>query len=114
MTSSTYGFKLMFFAAIFGALLSAAAAYAGEIQFLGGYPKLSDKNVLMQWSPVPGASEYKVYRAEGKAKPKVIGAPKVNRFIDKDVPSGKTFHYSVAAVVGGKETAKTPNGPSRP
>lgn len=108
MKSSTHGFKLMFFAAIFGALLSTAAAYAGEIQFLGGYPKLSDKNVMMQWSPVPGASEYKVYRAEGKAKPKVIGSPKVNRFIDKDVPSGKTYRYSVAAVVGGKETAKTP------
>ncbi|MHB8173277.1 MAG: hypothetical protein ACYDFU_02300 [Nitrospirota bacterium] len=109
MKGSGYIGRSMFLIVVFGALLSCAvAAYAGSVQFMSGYPRLDNKNILMQWLPVPGASGYKVYRSEGRSKAGVIGTTKVNRFIDKNIPAGKTLHYSVAVVVGGKETAKTP------
>ena len=103
-----YIVKSMLFALVFGVFLAGSvSAFAGGVKFLGGYPKLEGKNVLMQWLPVPGASAYKVYRSEGRMKARVIGEPKVNRFIDKNLPAGKALHYYVSAVVGGKETAKS-------
>ena len=100
--------KSMLFAVVFGAFIAGSvSAFAGSVQFMGGYPKLEGKTVLMQWLPVPGASGYKVYRSEGRMKARIIGEPKVNRFIDKNLPAGKTLHYYISAVVGGKEKSKT-------
>ncbi len=103
-----YIVKSMLFVLVCGAFLAGTvSAFAGGVQFMGGYPKLDGKTVLMQWLPVRGASGYKVYRSEGRMKARVIGEPKVNRFIDKSLPAGKTLHYYVSAVVGGKESSKT-------
>src|SRR5512135_3093847 len=83
-------------------LLSSAAFAAGP-EWSSGFPKLSQKNALLQWAPVKGAAEYKVYKGESKGALKVVATVKVNRYIDKDLPSGKTFYYAVSAVSGGKE-----------
>ncbi len=103
-----YFVKPLLFALVFGVFIAGAVpAFAGGVKFMGGYPRREGKSVLMQWLPVHGASAYKVYRAEGRMKARVIGEPKVNRFIDKSLPAGKTLHYYVSAVIGGKESSKT-------
>jgi len=87
------------------------ASFAAGVEWTGGFPKLSEKNALLQWNPAKGASEYRVYRSEQKGKAqKQIAAVKVNRYIDKDLPAGKVFYYSVTAVVGGKEGERSPEG----
>lgn len=77
------------------------SAAAGPV-WSSGYPKLLNKNVMLQWISVKGATEYKVYRDEGKGK-KLIVTVKTNRYIDKNIPSGKKLAYSIGAVIGGKE-----------
>ena len=90
--------------------LLSSAAFAAAPEWSAGFPKLSQKNALLQWAPVKGASEYKVYRGESKAALKVIATVKVNRYIDKDLPAGKTYSYAVSAVSGGKEGERSSVG----
>ena len=92
------------------AILPAVSSAAGPA-WVSGFPKLVQKNAMMQWVPVKGAAEYKVYRSEEKGKaPKAIGKTKSNNYIDKDIPSGKTCYYSISAVVSGKEGERSSEG----
>jgi DNA-binding beta-propeller fold protein YncE len=87
--------------------LMAGVSQAAGPEWVPGFPKLAQKNALLQWNPVKGATEYKVYKGEQKGKGKLVTTVKVNRYIDKDIPAGKTFYYSVSAVVGGSEGARS-------
>jgi len=90
----------------------ASSLYAAEApEWSAGFPRLVEKNVLLQWGPVNGATEYKIYRTETAGKNlKAISTVKVNRYIDKDVPTGKKLYYYVTAVVGGKEGPRSEAG----
>jgi len=93
-------------------VVSVSSLYAEEApEWSAGFPRLADKNVLLQWGPVKGATEFKVYRTETADKNlKVLSTVKVNRYIDKDVPDGRKLYYYVTAVVGGKEGPRSKAG----
>ena len=92
------------------AILPAVSQAAGP-SWVTGYPKLVQKNALLVWVPTKGAAEYKVYRGEAKGKgAAVIATVKSTKYIDKDVPTGKTYYYSIAAVVAGAEGERSVEG----
>lgn len=96
----------------FAVLLIAPSAFAADApEWSTGFPRLVEKNALLQWNPVSGAAEYKVYRSEKKDQDlKLIETVKVNRHIDKGVPAGKTLYYYISAVADGKEGARSVAG----
>jgi hypothetical protein len=67
----------------------------------------------LQWNTVPGASEYKVYRApSGSPTYELIGSVRQNNFKDISLAlqpfnSDTIFQYAVAAVRGGKDSGKS-------
>jgi len=74
-----------------------------------GFPKVADQNVMLQWAPVKGATDYVIYRSVEKGKGyKKLSSAKATHYIDSKPASGKTYYYKVAAVVGGKETEAAP------
>ena len=87
-----------------------AMSFAAGPKWVEGYPKLVQKNALLQWVPVKGAKEYMVYKGEAKGAGKVIATVKSNKHIDSDIPAGKTYYYSVAAVIAGKEGERSSEG----
>lgn len=92
------------------AVVSASPA-ADAPQWSSGFPRLVEKNALLQWNPVTGAAEYNVYRTETEGKGlKLIATVKPNRHIDKELSAGKTFYYYVTAVADGKEGARSAAG----
>jgi fibronectin type 3 domain-containing protein len=93
-------------------LVIASGLCAAEApEWSNGFPRLADENVLLQWGPVLGATEYKVYRTETADKNlKLLTTAKVNRHIDKGVPDGKRLYYYVTAVIGGKEGPRSAAG----
>ncbi len=91
--------------------LAAGESFAAGPAWSGGFPKLVQNDVLLQWQPVKGATEYKVYKSEQKGKGlKLLTAVKANRYIDKGIGLGKTLYYYVAPVIGGKEGERSAEG----
>jgi len=102
---------LLVFCVLSFTLISPALSNAAAPAWSPGFPKVSGKKVLMQWAPVKGASEYKVYRSEKKGKgAKPIATVKANNNIDNGLSAGKTFYYSVSAVVDGRESERSAEG----
>lgn len=98
------GFALLLFVFV----LTPVAMGASVPEWSVGFPRLAEKNALLQWNPVTGATEYKVYKTTQRDKDlKLVGTTKPNRYIDKDLPAGKTFYYYITAVVGGKESGRS-------
>jgi len=90
---------------------SAGISRAEAPQWSGGFPKIVQDDVLLQWNPVKGATEYKIYKSEQKDKGlKLLATVKANRHIDKGIGAGKTFYYYIAPVVGGKEGERSSAG----
>ncbi len=78
--------------------------------WMPGFPMRMATNVMLMWAPIPGATEYKIMRAvEGQAPAEVSKGP-ANNFMDMNVPSDKTFIYTVVAVVGGETSAQSAPG----
>lgn len=101
---------------VFAICLVSLGLFAGESlaavpEWFGGFPKLVQNDVLLQWKPVKGATEYKVYKSEQKDKGlKLLATVKANRHIDKGVGAGKTVYYYIAPVIGGKEGERSGEG----
>lgn len=102
--------KILLASFFLAAVLLPSVSFAAGPAWSVGFPKIINKNALLQWNPVKGASEYKLYRSEGGGAPKLLATTRVNKYIDKDLPSGKQFSYYVAAVIGGKEGARSAAG----
>ena len=110
LKSSKSMIKILLASLILVAVLLPSLSFAAGPEWSTGFPKVINKNALLQWNPVKGASEYKLYRSEEGGAPKLLATSRVNKYIDKDLPSGKQFKYYVAAVVGGKEGARSSAG----
>ncbi len=102
----TYKFKLKY--VISGQTVDAPAGYTAELKvYYKPVLKLIQKNskITASWNPVPNAEYYKVYKVvNGKLKFVAKTTKTAVRFTGKP---GKTYTYSVSAVVGGKETELT-------
>ena len=102
----TYRFKLKYVTS--GQTFEAPASYTADLKvYYKPVLKLTQKNgkVTASWKKITGAEYYKVYKVvNGKLKLVTETTKTVVRFTGK---SGKTYTYSVSAVVGGKETELT-------
>ena len=63
--------------------------------------------VVLTWNVATGASSYKVYRAESGGAASVVGTVDVTTFTDKTATPGVTYSYSVTAVNGAGESARS-------
>jgi fibronectin type 3 domain-containing protein len=98
-------------AMLVASVMVSAGVAASVPEWSTGFPRLAEKNALLQWGPVSGATEYKVYKSIHKDKDlKLVATVKPNRYIDKELPAGKTFYYYITAVAGGKETGRSKLG----
>lgn len=102
--------RVLLSALILAVALLPSVSFAAGPEWSTGFPKMINKNALLQWNPVKGAGEYKVYRSEEGGATKLLATIRVNKYIDKGLPSGKRFTYYVAAVTGGKEGARSAAG----
>lgn len=83
--------------------LFATAATAAPPSWMPGFPLRAGSAVILMWSPVPGATEYKLLKKVGDAEFKEVYRGPLNTYNDTDAPATKTIEYKVSAVVGGKE-----------
>ncbi len=102
----TYKFRLKYITS--GQTLDAPTDYTANLKvYYKPIVKLTQKDgkVTAKWAKVPGAEYYKVYKVvNGKLKYVTKTTKTAVRFT---VNSGKTYTFSVSAVVGGKETVLT-------
>ncbi len=70
--------------------------------------RLGAAGAMGMWMPVPGATQYKVYRRVGDGEWTVIYEGPMNNFQDPTAPQDKDVAYKVTAVVGGAETDPSP------
>lgn len=68
-----------------------------------GFPLRSGTSVILMWTPVPGASGYRLYRKMGEGAYAEIYRGVANSFSDPNVPVPQTVTYKVAATVGETE-----------
>lgn len=68
-----------------------------------------DSQVLLSWTPVPTATQYRVFRSlsSGGAGNVVYQTVSTAGFVDTAVTNGTTYYYQVAAVNGGGQGPKT-------
>jgi fibronectin type 3 domain-containing protein len=63
---------------------------------------VSDATVHLEWSSVPEATSYRLYRAaEQPINPKRIAEAAVTSYTDTNLVNGRTYYYSVSTVVEG-------------
>ncbi len=71
--------------------------------FLPSFPMRAGTVAILMWSPIPGATEYKVLKkVDAGAFAEVYKGP-TNNFSDPNAPSDKTLTYKIVPVVGGKD-----------
>jgi outer membrane protein assembly factor BamB len=81
----------------------ASAALAAAPMWMPGFPLRAGAAVIIMWTPVPGAAEYKLLKKMGTGDFKEVYKGPVNTYNDADAPASKTIEYKVLAVVGGKD-----------
>lgn len=64
----------------------------------------TDSTIILKWSGISGASEYRIYRQDNGGTQKLIGKTKSTAYTDKKVSNSVTHTYSVVAVWKGQET----------
>ena len=70
----------------------------------------SEAGVAVSWSPLAGASGYRVYRAPEGAPSQLVALPHqvtTTSFVDRTTLPGQRFLYSVSAFVSGGETVRS-------
>jgi fibronectin type 3 domain-containing protein len=89
------------------ALIAALVAVAAVIGVFA-YTKLqsgASHSVTLRWSPSPGATSYNVYRSRvSGVRGSQIGISSTPTYIDRAVPGGTTFYYTVTGVRDGRES----------
>ncbi len=82
---------------------------AGGPNWMPNFPmRLGAAGAMGMWMPLPGATEYKVYRKVGEGQWEVIYKGPMNNFQDPTAPADQDVAYKVTAVVGGAETDPSP------
>ncbi|MHB8762928.1 MAG: fibronectin type III domain-containing protein, partial [Deferrisomatales bacterium] len=94
--------RRLVFPLVLALVLFAAAALAAGPAWMPGFPMRMGPNVMLMWSPIPGAASYNLYRSfeAGKLGEKAASVP-MNNHMDPNVPSDKDVFYTVKAVMPG-------------
>lgn len=93
-------------------LVWAGAAHAAGPSWMPGFPMRMGSNVMLMWSPVPGATGYNLYKSNqaGELGPKLINLP-MNNHMDMNVGVESSVYYTVKAVMAdGSEGEAGPVG----
>ncbi len=73
----------------------------------------ANRSVGLEWTPVPDATAYKLYFAEGSAATPSSSSIEIDAtratYVHRALTNGTTYHYAIAAVVGGSESAPSPD-----
>jgi hypothetical protein len=81
---------------------------AGSVQAQPGAPgqpvvHVGEREAVLRWEPVPGATTYRLYRAVGPEAPALLLTIPQAVFVDRRLEEGTTYTYAVAAVGSGGE-----------
>ncbi len=95
---------------VVGAALSAGPARAaGGPNWMPNFPmRMGAAGVMGMWMPVPGATEYKVFRQVGSGAWEQVYKGPMNNFQDPAAPQDQDVSYKVVAVVGGADSDPSP------
>lgn len=86
----------------------AGVAQAAGPMWMPGFPLRAGAAVIIMWTPVPGATEYRLFKKMGSEDFKEVYKGPVNTYNDADAPVTKTIEYKVVGVAGGKDTDFSP------
>jgi hypothetical protein len=91
------------------ALLACVAATSLEAaapapKWLAGFPLRAGNAVILMWSPIPGATGYRLFRKSGDAPFKEIYNGAANTYSDSTAPQSETVTYKVAGIVKGADS----------
>lgn len=69
----------------------------------------AQKTIGLRWTPVPGATTYKVLRSTAAGKDyKEIASVPTPQYFDKEVEPGTTYYYVLQAVAGAETSVSSP------
>jgi fibronectin type 3 domain-containing protein len=90
------------------AALIAALVAVAAVMGVFAYTRLqtcASHSVTLRWSPSPGATSYNIYRSRvSGVRGSQIGTSSTPSYIDRPLPAGTTFYYTVTAVRDGRES----------
>ncbi|TAL18686.1 hypothetical protein EPN96_00850 [bacterium] len=90
-------------------ICSASLSLAAGPSWMPGFPMRMGTNVMLMWSPIPGATGYNLYRSEKSGDiGKLLTSIPMNNHMDMNVPMDKDAAYTVKAVIGGAEGDASP------
>lgn len=91
--------------AVLAVLLAGTVALAAAPGWMPGFPMRMGTNVMLMWTPLPGATAYNIYKSgkEGDLGAKLTSLP-MNNHMDMNVPNDQTVVYTVKAVINGAES----------
>ncbi len=85
-------------------LLWAGAAWAAAPTWMPNFPmRMGAAGTMLMWMPVPGATEYKVFRRVGDGEWEQVAKVPMNTYQDPTAPQDKDVAYKVVPVIGGKD-----------
>lgn len=98
-------------------LLAAAAARldaaAPGPRWLAGFPLRAGSSIILMWTPIPGATGYRLFRQTGEEPFREIYSGPSNTFNDMSPSPSETVTYKVAGIVKGADSDLSPPGTVR-
>jgi outer membrane protein assembly factor BamB len=92
--------RLSAFVACLLALVAAVPAWGVRPLWFPGFPQRSGEAAVLTWSPVPGATEYRVLRKTGDGRPEEAYRGAATTFIDPAAPSAVSIEYRIVPLLG--------------
>jgi hypothetical protein len=77
-------------------------------EWIQGFPLRAGSMAVVMWSPLPGATEYRLLKQMGDGGFAEVYRGALNSYNDPDAPQVRKIAYKVVGVVGGKETGPSP------
>lgn len=109
MSSRTLSIVLLLLAATAARLDAAAPAP----RWLAGFPLRAGSSIILMWTPIPGATGYRLFRQSGDEPFREIYNGPSNTFNDMSPSPSETLTYKVAGIVKGADSELSPPGTVR-
>lgn len=83
---------------------------AASPKWLAGFPLRAGGAIILMWTPIPGATGYRLVRKVGNEPAREIYNGPANSFNDPAVPATETVTYTVSGLLKGGESEISPPG----
>ncbi len=104
--------RVIFAVAVMVAVSLGTAGYASAVdppKWVAALHVEAQKMIGLRWTPVPGATGYKVLRSTTAGQGhQEIAAPATPQHFDKDIEPGTTYYYVLQAVAGAEVSGNSP------